>query len=152
VSVHEMAVACPARDPQHARYCAPTRKQDGADQQGLSVPPGAVDEQWRKRQVIPAKRAGRCSMRRLWRGTPSAYPLRPLRHPARSATCQNGQSRAEAPQMANGQSMRTGSKHIEQTMEAHIPYNSRSLLTRNRSPRRTCNADHRHRANGPITP
>ena len=46
--------------------------------------------------MIPAKRAGRYRMGRLWQATPSADPSRPLRHPARSTAGRNGQSRAES--------------------------------------------------------
>jgi len=53
VRVHEMAVARPARDPQHARYRSLTRTQDRTDQQGLSVPPRPVDEQRSERQDDP---------------------------------------------------------------------------------------------------
>lgn len=51
--VYDMAVACPARDPQHARHRAPTRTEVCGDWQGLSLPPRPVDEQRRRRQGDP---------------------------------------------------------------------------------------------------
>jgi hypothetical protein len=44
MDVAELPLVRPAHDPQDARHGAPTRGKDGADQQKLGVPPGAVDE------------------------------------------------------------------------------------------------------------
>lgn len=58
MGVHEMAVVCLARDPQHARHRAPIRTEDRTDQQGLSVPPRPGDEQRRERQDDPGEAGG----------------------------------------------------------------------------------------------
>jgi hypothetical protein len=50
VHVHEVAIPCPALDSQHARRRAPTRTEDRANHEGLSVPPRPADEQRRERQ------------------------------------------------------------------------------------------------------
>ena len=46
-------------DAQDACHRAPARCQDRADQQNLRVPPGALDEEWRKRQDDPGKAGGK---------------------------------------------------------------------------------------------
>lgn len=56
--VHEMLVACPARDPQHPRHRTPAWTEDRTDQQGLSVPPRLVDEQRRERKNDPGEAGG----------------------------------------------------------------------------------------------
>jgi len=58
VIVHEVALARATSDPQKACHGAPARGQNGADQQGPSVPPGAVDEQGRERQDDPGEAGG----------------------------------------------------------------------------------------------
>ena len=56
--VHEVPLAAEAGDPQKARYGPLPRSQEGADEQDLSVPPGAVDEQGRKRDDEPGEAGG----------------------------------------------------------------------------------------------
>jgi hypothetical protein len=58
VEVHEPPFLRAAHNPQQARYRAPTRCQDRANQQHLGVAPGALDEERREGEDDPGEAGG----------------------------------------------------------------------------------------------
>ena len=60
--VDEVPLTAEPRDAQEAGHGPLTRCQESADEQNLSVSPGAVDDRGANAMMIPAKRAGRCGM------------------------------------------------------------------------------------------
>lgn len=64
-------------NPKQPGHRAAARRQDCADQQQRVMGPRAVDELRRERQDASDELAGRCRIRRLWRGIPPAPPVVP---------------------------------------------------------------------------